>query len=521
MAATRKKKEPPYGFVDDTGELVIPARFDQARSFHEGLCAVRVGAKWGYIDPSGAMVLEPQWKEALDFEHGFAFVKGKDHVAIDKRGEPQAYWRRPGTPLACEHPYVDTYGSTCGRRWHLLDGKDRILLSFDQAPYEVDAGLYCGYAASFGHVLFDARGKRTPLPDGITSVGRFVDRSFLRRDGTQLEGPWEGVKSFSGGLAPVKIKDKWGYIAATGALAIEPQFFDAQSFHEGVAVVEEGYWVTTMIDRTGRSLLDRRYAHVSPPDADGLVFVQNNFHDQRGVHVLQAGLVDATGETVLPMAYARLERATKGLYRACKDGKWGYIRLDGTEVIPHAWDAIGKWSRLIPVKRGDLWGYLDRKGHVVVEPQHLACANMFEGLARIRPTDAKDAKRYPFLFFGVHPADWIAEYDEAHLYRLKFRTTPSKALQKKIDGVLPKDLRGLSWDGAYALMTASQTPEIRDMFATVRTGVEAAHRIAPLEEVVAMCARGGWGNTDPWDRWTQRQAKAPSDGPLWGRCLLI
>jgi hypothetical protein len=67
-------------------------------------------------------------------------------------------------------------------------------------------------------------------------------------------------------------------------------------------------------------------------------------------------------------------------------------------------------------------------------------------------------------------------------------------------------------------MTVAEPPEIRDMFAAVRAAVEAAHRVAPLEEVVAMCARGSWG-VDPWDRWTLRQRKAPSDGPLWGRCL--
>jgi hypothetical protein len=45
-----------FGFADQTGKLVIPASFSEARNFAEGLAPVGVGRKTGYIDKTGKFV---------------------------------------------------------------------------------------------------------------------------------------------------------------------------------------------------------------------------------------------------------------------------------------------------------------------------------------------------------------------------------------------------------------------------------------------------------------------------------
>ena len=45
-----------FGFADQTGKLVIPASFSEARNFAEGLAPVGVGRKVGYIDKTGKFV---------------------------------------------------------------------------------------------------------------------------------------------------------------------------------------------------------------------------------------------------------------------------------------------------------------------------------------------------------------------------------------------------------------------------------------------------------------------------------
>jgi hypothetical protein len=62
------------GFIDKTGDLVIPPIYDEALDFFEGLAAVKTGGEWGYIDTSGEMVIEPNYLEADSFRRGYAVV---------------------------------------------------------------------------------------------------------------------------------------------------------------------------------------------------------------------------------------------------------------------------------------------------------------------------------------------------------------------------------------------------------------------------------------------------------------
>ncbi len=72
-----------FGFIDLSGKMVMRSvEFSEARSFHEGLAAVRVSpsskglypGKWGYIDHTGRISITPQFDRAFDFEGGFARI---------------------------------------------------------------------------------------------------------------------------------------------------------------------------------------------------------------------------------------------------------------------------------------------------------------------------------------------------------------------------------------------------------------------------------------------------------------
>jgi hypothetical protein len=48
-----------FGFIDKTGKMVIPPKYDDAFSFSEGLALVKIGDKFRYIDKTGKFVWEP------------------------------------------------------------------------------------------------------------------------------------------------------------------------------------------------------------------------------------------------------------------------------------------------------------------------------------------------------------------------------------------------------------------------------------------------------------------------------
>ena len=71
-------KEKKWGFIDHSGNMVIPPQFESASNFKEGLAPVSVGGKYGFIDKHGQFVVNPSYDSALEFDHGLAPVAIKD-----------------------------------------------------------------------------------------------------------------------------------------------------------------------------------------------------------------------------------------------------------------------------------------------------------------------------------------------------------------------------------------------------------------------------------------------------------
>src|SRR5215470_1529558 len=82
------KQNGKWGFIDSSGNLVIPAKFSEAQAFHDGLAAVQYQGKWGYIGESGAFVIQPTFSNASVFDSGYAGVELDGFWGfIDKQGK--------------------------------------------------------------------------------------------------------------------------------------------------------------------------------------------------------------------------------------------------------------------------------------------------------------------------------------------------------------------------------------------------------------------------------------------------
>ncbi|MBR5241086.1 MAG: WG repeat-containing protein, partial [Muribaculaceae bacterium] len=52
-----------WGYIDNTGTVIIPANFDAAKTFSGELAPVAVGDKWGLINKMGVFVLDPSFDD--------------------------------------------------------------------------------------------------------------------------------------------------------------------------------------------------------------------------------------------------------------------------------------------------------------------------------------------------------------------------------------------------------------------------------------------------------------------------
>ena len=76
------------GFINQTGALHIPARYDEATKFFDGLASVKIGDKWGVINQRNELVI-PMIYDFIDIfkdsETANAQLNG-EWVKIDKKG---------------------------------------------------------------------------------------------------------------------------------------------------------------------------------------------------------------------------------------------------------------------------------------------------------------------------------------------------------------------------------------------------------------------------------------------------
>ena len=180
-----------WGYIDRSGDRIIPCIYDDAKRFSEGLAAVKKGIYWGYINKKGETVIPFRHLRPYPFHEGYACVyteEGKKYIIIDNKGN-----------VVPNMPNTD-YG----------------FLPFSEGWAVVKSDEYNCY-------YIDKQGKR-------------VTRDFGE------------ARPFSDGLAAVRSRQEglWGYIDKTGEIVIPYQYTTARPFREGLAAVDGGY-----IDKSG------------------------------------------------------------------------------------------------------------------------------------------------------------------------------------------------------------------------------------------------------------------------------
>lgn len=75
------------GYYDGVGEIVIPLKFDEAKSFNDGLAVVRSKRHWGALNLNGELVIPAQYEDLQSFENGLSIFKlNRKYGVVDTQG---------------------------------------------------------------------------------------------------------------------------------------------------------------------------------------------------------------------------------------------------------------------------------------------------------------------------------------------------------------------------------------------------------------------------------------------------
>ena len=330
-----------YGYVGPLNmneKIVIPAKYDGAYAFSEGLGPVRLNDKWGYIDKTGTEVIPCQYDEANGFSEGLAAVElnGK-YGYIDKSGTlviPYKY------DLVSE--FSDGLASVkLNEKWGFINKN-----ATEVAP--------CKYDDYYPTDLFSLEGF-------VIIIGNKYGATD--KNGKEvIPCKYDDITGFSQGLSAAKLNEKWGYIDANGKVVIPFKYDGADGFFGELACVELG-WEKFFIDKNNKKVAPCPYTAIYPCGEVKISKVEYND---------KWGYIDTTnGKEIVPCKYEHTDYFSEGLGIVRLNGKYGYVDTNGTEVIPCKYDGTtGFYGGLAKVELNGKYGYIDKNGIEVIPCQY-------------------------------------------------------------------------------------------------------------------------------------------------------
>jgi hypothetical protein len=356
------------GYIDRTGQIVIPLKFDNAamsQEFADGMPApAKLGRLVGLIDQSGNWVLEPSYdsifpyyggeaplRSDLEFK-GFVADRGDRTDLLDATGKVliagMKLWRgrstsrvTPGGGLAISLP-LGQFTQFCpdGRIIGFMDYKPHL---FDRDGTQLDP--------SQGEMWWPI----TCEPPYVVKIGgqfAHIDR-WLRQLTAER---FNAVGLFQHGLAAIELRGRYGLIRSDGTWAIEPSLDRAQPFRPNIAVVKDGGRAGLLNAVTGTWITQTPFDDICPSQYDIVGVMLNG----------KAGAIDETGAWVIEPKYdtAYISGLRSGLVPVRADDKWGFVDVTGKPVIEPRFDEVSFLDRGVSwTRNGGEWCPIDRRGN--------------------------------------------------------------------------------------------------------------------------------------------------------------
>jgi hypothetical protein len=239
------RKGDRWGFCTTDKKVIIKPEYGNVSFFSNGLATVKQNGKFGYIDKSGNLIIPIIYDHASNFFENVAHVeidKAGSRCCIDKKGREivnfkpntnkeelrkrlgeNSKWgfiNRQGIEVIAYkydnvNPFRDDLASVeLNNKWGFIDKNENVIIPF---IYD-NAGVFKG---------------------GVTSVKQNDKYGFIdKRGNILLPFIYKDAHNFYQDIASVKLNGKWGFIDKNGEIIIPFKYDFAFSFSKGFASVE-------------------------------------------------------------------------------------------------------------------------------------------------------------------------------------------------------------------------------------------------------------------------------------------
>lgn len=384
VAPAKKTKTYPYphvyckmgyaGYIDPSGKMVIPAIYEDAAEFSEGLAAVvpvknesNCGDRapdWYrdlYTDRSATIYDEGDYYRPRifrKFDNELMLKMIADSLLVDSMVRAESQYKP--SDVTDYYGYIDKTGKLVipaqfdvalpfhngrayvriAQRWGIIDKAGNWIMKpiLETPEHNYLENEYAAY--EYNSDYLPSSGETADpfvFSENMGSIYKYGKYGFVNTAGKIIVAPiYDQVKAFTSGLAAVRAGDRWGFIDKTGKLVIPLKFSEAFSFVEGVALV--------------------RNEIISENDAEN-----TSEYDRE-----RFGFIDTKGNWIIPPMYQNATSFSEGVAAVTKTwNSYQFIDKGGKAVIAGPFTAAtGFKNGFAAVRKAGNAGvqYIDHKG---------------------------------------------------------------------------------------------------------------------------------------------------------------
>ena len=329
------KKDGKWGYINESGEVIIPAAFDYALDFRDGFAVARIEDLYGVINSNGQFVIEPGYEAIRPLFPGY-FAVQKD-LRWGLRSE------QPGEILKMEWDKVDHISHDIvllkkGSKQKLFKVSTRRMIDLETDQLELKEGRY----------LIAYKGKK----QGILSP----DLRWLYR----IE--YDEIRFFPNQYLILYKDGKLAVGSPAGVLLTD---FSHYQYQVGV-----GFFMLRR-DRDLYDLFTTPFNVLYQPDEPTLFYsrLTPNLIKVDGLN--KQSLINNTGDVIIPAQSQQIYLYENGWLKIRRKKGWGLYTTEGREILPaeyyRIFDFRGLYAQVI---RNGKRGLINSSGQVIISPDY-------------------------------------------------------------------------------------------------------------------------------------------------------
>ena len=292
-----------WGYINESGEEVIPAQYEDAQDFSEGLAAVKVDGLYGFIDVSGEMVIEPQFEGVgSEFAYERCVIQENGMLGvIDQTGVSIVKPQYKSIEMYCESYFI--VQSSEGE-YGIIDRDGEVVVEYLESEiYAVtDSGYYfvSGSDIENRDLMCDFAGNQYYVQSYSPSYPLYQIHSDSK------------IAFSSDGMI-------WGLMDLSSEEVILEEVYDSVYVY---MAGQRGYISSGAVD----------LANDDVSSADNLAYIRIGG---------QAGFINiSTGKTVVDCVYQSCRIEYEYIEFEDTNDKWGLMDLDGNILFEAKYDSI-------------------------------------------------------------------------------------------------------------------------------------------------------------------------------------